>query len=192
MQKKSLLARKLLLSFGLIIVSAAYTLRQNVVAGLSTAATTTPAGPLTTPIQIVPVPVPVPKPTPVAPKPVVIPKPIPAPTPIPTPVPLPTPTPAPAPSDQYRDGSYTGDATDAFYGIVQVRAIIQNNKISDVQFLQFPNDRQTSRQISARSMPRLTQEAIAIQSANVDIVSGATQTSEAFQTSLASALAQAK
>ncbi|HEY4384430.1 MAG TPA: FMN-binding protein [Ktedonobacteraceae bacterium] len=40
--------------------------------------------------------------------------------------------------------------------------------------------------------PQLTSEAIQAQSANVDIVSGATDSSEAFIQSLNSALAQAK
>lgn len=96
------------------------------------------------------------------------------------------------PAGLYTDGSYTGDPVDAFYGIVQVKAVIQDGRIADMQFLQYPNDRDTSREISATSMPVLTQEAIRVQSAHVDIVSGATQTSEGFQKSLASALAQAK
>jgi len=41
-------------------------------------------------------------------------------------------------------------------------------------------------------MPSLKQEAIQTQSAQVDIVSGATQTSQAFIQSLASALTKAK
>jgi uncharacterized protein with FMN-binding domain len=41
-------------------------------------------------------------------------------------------------------------------------------------------------------MPYLKQEAIAAQSANVNIISGATDSSYAFRQSLASALAQAK
>jgi uncharacterized protein with FMN-binding domain len=94
--------------------------------------------------------------------------------------------------DLYKNGSYTGDVTDAYYGNLQVRAVIQNGKIADVQFLVYPNDRETSRQINEQAMPSLKQEAIQAQNANVDIVSGATQTSEAFVKSLQSALAQAK
>lgn len=106
-----------------------------------------------------------------------------------------TPAPTPAPTARagtYKDGTYTGPATDAFYGLVQVKATIANGKISDVQFLQYPNDRRTSVEINTQAMPYLKQEAIAAQSANVDIVSGATQTSEAFKQSLAGALSQAK
>ena len=46
--------------------------------------------------------------------------------------------------------------------------------------------------INGQAMPMLTSEAVQVQSANVDIVSGATFTSQAFQQSLGSALAQAK
>lgn len=100
-----------------------------------------------------------------------------------------TPTPG---SGQYKDGTYKGDSVDAYYGLVQVQAVIQSGQIADVQFLSYPNDRQNSVRISAYATPILTQEAIQAQSANVDIVSGATLTSQAFQQSLASALAQAK
>jgi len=40
----------------------------------------------------------------------------------------------------YKDGSYTGSVQDAFYGNIQVRAVISGGKITDVLFLQFPND----------------------------------------------------
>ena len=92
----------------------------------------------------------------------------------------------------YADGSYTGTAADAYYGLVQVKAIIANGKIADVQFLQYPNDHSTSQEINSQAMPLLTQEAIQAQSANVSGVSGATETSIAFKQSLASALILAK
>jgi uncharacterized protein with FMN-binding domain len=119
----------------------------------------------------------------------------PTPTPVattPTPITTPPPAPTPKPAGQYADGSYTGNAADAYYGTVQVKAVIQNGALANVQFLQYPNDRNTSRYINSQAMPQLQQEAIQIQSANVDIVSGATFTSQAFQQSLGSALAQAK
>ncbi len=93
---------------------------------------------------------------------------------------------------RYRDGEYTGISADAYYGNVQVVATISGGRITDVKFLDFPKDRRTSQEISAQAMPLLTNEAIVTQNANVDIISGATQTSEAFRVSLASALGQAK
>ncbi|HEX7042576.1 MAG TPA: FMN-binding protein [Patescibacteria group bacterium] len=105
---------------------------------------------------------------------------------------MPTLQPTARPSGQYKDGSYTGSAADAFYGFIQVKAVITNGKISDVVFLQYPNDRGTSVMINQQAMPYLKQEALAVQNANVDIVSGATDSSIAFRQSLASALSQAK
>ena len=92
----------------------------------------------------------------------------------------------------YADGSYTGSVADAYYGSVQVQVIVQSGKVATVNFLQYPSDRSTSRYINGQAMPILQSEAIQAQSANVDIVSGATDTSMAFQQSLANALAQAK
>ncbi|MBU6431120.1 MAG: FMN-binding protein [Patescibacteria group bacterium] len=93
---------------------------------------------------------------------------------------------------QYKNGEYTGNIADAYYGNIQVKTIISGAKITDVQFLNYPNDRQNSIRINAYAMPILKSEAIKAQSAKVDVVSGATATSGAFQESLASALAQAK
>lgn len=92
---------------------------------------------------------------------------------------------------KYRNGTYTGPVTDAYYGNVQVRVTVKNGKIADVQFLQYPNDRETSIYINSQAMPYLKQEAIQAQSANINIVSGATATSEAFIQSLRGALSQA-
>jgi uncharacterized protein with FMN-binding domain len=91
----------------------------------------------------------------------------------------------------YKDGIYTGSAIDAFYGYVQVRVTVNNGQISDVAFLQYPNDRQNSMMINMYAMPILKQEVIQSQSTNVDIVSGATATCQAFIKSLDSALSKA-
>lgn len=119
--------------------------------------------------------------------------PIPSDTPIPTDIstPVPTPTTQPA-SSGYKDGTYTGNEADAFYGYIQVRATISGGKISDVQFLDYPRDRGTSIMINSQAMPYLRQEAIQAQSANVNIISGATDSSRAFVESLSTALQQAK
>ncbi len=112
--------------------------------------------------------------------------------PIPAPVSTPAPIPGPKPKGQYADGTYTGNPADAYYGMVQVRAVIQNGALSDLRILQYPNDRNTSIRINSQALPILRQEAIASQSANIDAVSGASDTSPAFIESLSSALAQAK
>lgn len=76
--------------------------------------------------------------------------------------------------------------------MVQVQAVIQSGKLANVNILQYPNTHSTSIYINQQALPYLIQEAVQIQSANVNIVSGATDTSMAFQQSLASALGQAK
>ena len=98
----------------------------------------------------------------------------------------------PTPVSGYKDGTYTGKVADAYFGPLQVKVVVKDRKISDVVFLQYPNDRDTSVMISNTSMPKLKTEAIAVQSSKVDIISGATQTSEGFVISLQSALDQAK
>lgn len=92
----------------------------------------------------------------------------------------------------YKDGTYSGVAANAFYGNVQVQATISNGQLTDVQILQWPNDRSRSIAINRQALPWLAQEAIQAQSASVNIISGATDTSRAFAQSLNSALARAR
>ena len=94
-------------------------------------------------------------------------------------------------SGKYKDGTYTGSVADAFYGNLQAVVTIKGGLITDVTFPQAPSGGESS-DVSSRALPALKAEAIAAQSANVNIVSGATQDSEAFNQSLAVALAQAK
>jgi uncharacterized protein with FMN-binding domain len=92
---------------------------------------------------------------------------------------------------KYKNGPYTGSVEDAYYGNLQVQVQISNGSISDVTFLQYPNDNHDSQFINSQAMPILKSEAIQAQSANVDIVSGASDSSQAFQKSLQTALQQA-
>lgn len=93
---------------------------------------------------------------------------------------------------QYKDGTYTGPEVDVDFGLVQVQAVVQNGKITNVRFLEYPSDRRTSQRINSFAVPELQQEAIQAQSANVNLISGATLTSEGFQQSLQAALSQAR
>lgn len=92
----------------------------------------------------------------------------------------------------YKDGEYTGTSENAFYGYVQVKAIINNGKITDIAILDHPTHNRTSDYINSQALPLLTAAAISAQSADIGRVSGASDTSMAFKQSLASALAQAK
>ncbi len=96
------------------------------------------------------------------------------------------------PGSLYKDGTFAGSPADAQWGLVQVEATIKNGKIANVTFLLYPHDRNRSREINSVADPLLVNEAIQAQSANVDIVTGATDSSDAFMQSLSDALSQAK
>ena len=95
---------------------------------------------------------------------------------------------APQPSGA-TDGSFIGDAVSIRYGTVQVKITVQNGKIVDAQAVKAPtgsNDRYTQ-----FSVPRLREQTIAAQSANIQGVSGASFTSYGWYKSLVSAIAKA-
>lgn len=91
----------------------------------------------------------------------------------------------------YADGVYTGPAADAYYGIIQIQALVQGGRLTALKVLKYPNDRRTSVSINRQALPMLRDEAISAQSADVDIISGATLTSRAFIQSLGGALKKA-
>lgn len=103
-----------------------------------------------------------------------------------------TPTAAANKNAIYKDGLFKGKIADAFFGPLQVSVLINNGKIADVQFIDYPHDRRTSVRINNQANPRLQSEAIQKQSAQVNIISGATLTSRAFVESLQTALDSAK
>jgi uncharacterized protein with FMN-binding domain len=74
---------------------------------------------------------------------------------------------------------------------VQVRAVLRGRKLVDVQALHLTDADGHSRDLSAGAEPVLRREAVSAQSAQIDAVSGATYTSEAYQASLQAALDQA-
>jgi uncharacterized protein with FMN-binding domain len=91
----------------------------------------------------------------------------------------------------YKDGSYTGPAVDAYWGVVQVQAVVQNGQIASLSVLHYPSDRRESLRISQQALPLLRSEVVKAQTARVNIISGATLTSQAFMRSLDAALTQA-
>jgi len=91
----------------------------------------------------------------------------------------------------YRDGTYTGSSENAYYGRVQVQVTVANHRVAGIKVLNYPSDRRTSRYINSQALPLLQQEVISANSANVDTISGATLTSEAYIRSLGTALQQA-
>ena len=92
----------------------------------------------------------------------------------------------------YRDGEYQGNAVRAGrWGNVQVTAVIENGKLTNFKINDYPHSRSMSQEINQVALPYLMKEAVTVQSTSVDMVSGATLTSEAFIESLQSALDQA-
>jgi hypothetical protein len=77
------------------------------------------------------------------------------------------------------------------YGDVQVRVTVRGHQILDVQALKLPSDRARSVRISQYAEPRLRAEALQAQSALIDLVSGASYTSDSYAQSLQGALDQA-
>lgn len=77
------------------------------------------------------------------------------------------------------------------YGNVQVRLTVAGGKITKAEAIQAPKGG-TSDQKTALSVPKLTQETVAAQSAKIDSVSGATYTSNGYKQSLQSAIDKMK
>ena len=85
----------------------------------------------------------------------------------------------------------TGAVETTMYGPMQVKVTLDGTKITNVAVVQETNDGQESQQIDSFSIPKLTAETLAAQSARIDTVSGATITSQGYIGSLQSALDQA-
>ncbi|WP_369245306.1 FMN-binding protein [Streptomyces sp. R41] len=94
-------------------------------------------------------------------------------------------------SQQTGTQTVTGDVVKTQYGPVQVQLTMSGGKITKADAVQAPKGG-TSDQKTALAVPKLNQEAIAAQSADIDAVSGATYTSGGYKQSLQSALDKAK
>jgi uncharacterized protein with FMN-binding domain len=88
------------------------------------------------------------------------------------------------------DQVLVGQVVQTRYGDIQVQITVNGTQITDVQALQLPHDRDYSAQISDYVEPYLRQMALQAQSAQIDVISGATYTSEGYAMSLQSALDQ--
>jgi uncharacterized protein with FMN-binding domain len=92
----------------------------------------------------------------------------------------------------YTDGTYTGPSADAYYGNIQMQLSFKGGQLSNFKLLDYPHHTGTSIEINRQALPILVQEMIAAQSGNVDIVTGATLTSQAFINSVGGAFRQAR
>ena len=90
-----------------------------------------------------------------------------------------------------KSGTFTGTSEETRYGAVQVAAVISGGKLTNVTVLQVPENGGYEDQIVSVAVPELKSEALSAQSANIQVVSGATYTSQGYAESLQSALDQA-
>jgi uncharacterized protein with FMN-binding domain len=102
----------------------------------------------------------------------------------------PTATPTPAPTNRPADGAFSGPVVPTRFGDVQVRIVVKGGRVTDVSTPQMPTDRARSAEITQYVTPVLRSEVIQAQSARIDVISGATYTSEAYAQSLDAALRQ--
>jgi uncharacterized protein with FMN-binding domain len=112
-------------------------------------------------------------------------------TPSPSPSDSSVPSPSPSASAGFKDGVYTGQDVFTQFGDVQVKVTISGGRITDVQAVQLPFDRPRSAEISQFAAPQLHDEVLQAQSAQIDLLSGATYTSDAYAQSAQAALDQA-
>jgi uncharacterized protein with FMN-binding domain len=85
----------------------------------------------------------------------------------------------------------TGEAAQTRYGPVQVQITVSGGTVTSVTAVDYPQNDPRDQQINSFAIPQLNQEATAAKSTNIDIVSGATYTSQGYIQSLQSALDRA-
>jgi hypothetical protein len=84
--------------------------------------------------------------------------------------------------------TYTGPVVENPFGPVQVAVTEEGGKVVEVKALQMPTEHARSQEISEQVAPMLRTEALQAHSAEINIVSGATFTSESYASSLQAAL----
>ena len=94
-------------------------------------------------------------------------------------------------SSSTKTKTYTGSVAQTRWGPVQVQITVQGDKITKVTVLQQPNGNHKDAEINDYALPILVQDTLSAQSAQIDMVSGATVTSDGYLQSLQSALDQA-
>ena len=85
----------------------------------------------------------------------------------------------------------TGDAVDTRWGPVQVKVTVTNGRVTAATAIVYPLNNARDEQINSYAIPTLNSEAVQAGNANIDMVSGATYTSEGYIQSLQSALSKA-
>jgi uncharacterized protein with FMN-binding domain len=87
--------------------------------------------------------------------------------------------------------TYDGDAAQTRWGPVQVQITVEDGRVTAADVLQVPMANHHDQQINSYAVPILNAEVVDAQSAEIDMVSGATDTSEGYLSSLQSAIDRA-
>ena len=87
--------------------------------------------------------------------------------------------------------TYTGDSVQTRWGPVQVQITVTGGKITAAEAIVYPTENHRDVEINSYAVPALNDEAVQAQSASIDMVSGATVTSEGYLSSLQSAIDKA-
>ncbi|MBI4220918.1 MAG: FMN-binding protein [Chloroflexi bacterium] len=92
----------------------------------------------------------------------------------------------------FRDGAFTGKEIRTTYGTMQVQVVMKDGRIADVTPVQIPTRTGTSASISEKTVPTYVAQAIASEDWDVDLITGATVTWEAFKRAMVYALRAAE
>jgi uncharacterized protein with FMN-binding domain len=85
----------------------------------------------------------------------------------------------------------TGPAVSTRWGPVQVEITVDGSTITDVAVLRYPDGNGKDQRINAYALPILVSDTLDAQSADIDMITGATVTSEGYVQSLQAALDEA-
>jgi uncharacterized protein with FMN-binding domain len=102
-----------------------------------------------------------------------------------------SPSVSPSSSGSTTTKTYTGSVAATRWGPVQVQIAVSSGKITDVTVLQQPSGNGKDAEINDYALPILVQDTLQAQSADIDMVSGATVTSDGYLQSLQAALDEA-
>lgn len=90
------------------------------------------------------------------------------------------------------DGVYTGAVTSTNRGDYQVQLTVAEGQLSDINVILYPDGDPNSVNINGNALPIYTAEALEKQSADINLVSGASEAYKGFTGSLQDAIDQAQ
>ena len=88
-------------------------------------------------------------------------------------------------------GTFTGDEVMTRYGVMQVQITVAAGAITSAEAVRYPMTDRHDQLINSQAVPIYNSEAVHAQSADIDVVSGATVTWEGYTSSLQSAIDRA-